>query len=186
MTHDDLAEFESEWVEPITTNYHGFDIFQLPPPGQGLAALEMLNILEVCAPIHGVSLAELGPTSPDYWHFMVEAKKLAYSDLHAYNADPLFSDVPVEKLLAKSYAISNGLIPAEPTIERSPTPDGGWLFAFTPGISYTRKSATQRPTDRQWPCVVYGSPDKKPRVIQHGPLPEAKKTGCSGSDAPSD
>jgi len=106
MTHDDLAEFESEWVEPITTNYHGYDIFQLPPPGQGLAALEMLNILEVCAPVHGVDLAELGPTSPDYWHFMVEAKKLAYSDLHAYNADPLFSAVPVEKLLAKSYASS--------------------------------------------------------------------------------
>lgn len=104
MTHEDLAEFESEWIEPITTNYHGYDVFQLPPPGQGFAALEMLNILEVCAPVHDVNLGALGPSNPDYWHFMVEAKKLAYSDLHAYNADPLFSDVPVEKLLSKSYA----------------------------------------------------------------------------------
>jgi gamma-glutamyltranspeptidase/glutathione hydrolase len=104
MTNADLAEYQSEWVEPITTNYHGYDIFQLPPPGQGFAALEMLNILEVCAPVHGLVLADLGPTNPDYWHFMVEAKKLAYSDLQAYNADPEFADVPVERLLSKAYA----------------------------------------------------------------------------------
>lgn len=106
MTHQDLADFESEWVEPVTTNYHGYDVFQLPPPGQGFAALEMLNILEVCAPVHDVNLAALGPANPDYWHFMVEAKKLAYSDLQAYNGDPLFSDIPVKKLLSKSYAAS--------------------------------------------------------------------------------
>ena len=104
MTHADLAEFESEWVEPISTNYHGFDIFQLPPPGQGWAGLEMLNILEVCAPYHGLNLTTLGPSNPDYWHLMVEAKKLAYSDLQAYNGVPLFVDVPLEKLLDKSYA----------------------------------------------------------------------------------
>ena len=104
MTHADLAEFESEWVEPISTNYHGYDVFQLPPPGQGFAALEMLNILEVCAPVHNVDLAALGPSKPDYRHFMVEAKKLAYSDLQAYNGDPLFSDVPVARLLSKDYA----------------------------------------------------------------------------------
>ena len=104
MTHADLAEFESEWVEPITTNYHGYDVFQLPPPGQGFAALEMLNILEVCAPQHGVNLSALGPSNADYWHFLVEAKKLAYSDLQAYNGDPLFSDIPVDRLLSKSYA----------------------------------------------------------------------------------
>ena len=104
MTKADLAEFEPEWVEPITTNYHGYDIYQLPPPGQGFAALEMLNILEVCAPAHGINLADLGPTSPDYWHFMVEAKKLAYSDLQAYNADPKFEHIPVDRLLSKSYA----------------------------------------------------------------------------------
>ena len=65
MTHADLAEFESEWVEPISTNYHGFDVFQLPPPGQGWAGLEMLNILEVCAPYHGLNLTTLGPSNPD-------------------------------------------------------------------------------------------------------------------------
>jgi len=106
MTHEDLAEYSSEWIEPVTTNYHGYDVFQLPPPGQGFAALEMLNILEVCAPVHDVNLATLGPANPDYWHFMVEAKKLAYSDLQAYNGDPLFSDIPVKKLLSKSYATS--------------------------------------------------------------------------------
>jgi gamma-glutamyltranspeptidase/glutathione hydrolase len=104
MSHEDLADFESEWVEPISTNYHGYDIFQLPPPGQGWAGLEMLNILEVCAPYHGLNLASLGPSNPDYWHLMVEAKKLAYSDLQAYNGDPLFVDVPIDKLLDKSYA----------------------------------------------------------------------------------
>ena len=106
MTHADLAEFESEWVEPITTNYHGYDVYQLPPPGQGMAALQMLNILEVCAPVHEVNLTALGPSNADYWHFMVEAKKLAYSDLYAYNGDPLFSDIPVASLLDKSYAAS--------------------------------------------------------------------------------
>jgi gamma-glutamyltranspeptidase / glutathione hydrolase len=104
MTKADLAEFESEWVEPISTNYHGYDVFELPPPGQGFAALEMLNILEACTPVHGLDLAKLGPTNPDYWHFMVEAKKLAYSDLYAYNADPEFARVPVDELLSKSYA----------------------------------------------------------------------------------
>ena len=104
MTHEDLAEFESEWIEPVTTNYHGYDIYQLPPPGQGFAALHMLNILEVCAPQHKVDLAELGPLHVDYWHMMVEAKKLAYSDLYAYNADPLLVDVPVDRILSKDYA----------------------------------------------------------------------------------
>ena len=104
MTHADLAEFESEWVEPISTTYHGYEIFQLPPPGQGWAGLEMLNILEVCASHHELNLSSLGPSNPDYWHLMVEAKKLAYSDLQAYNGDPLFVDVPLERLLDKSYA----------------------------------------------------------------------------------
>jgi gamma-glutamyltranspeptidase/glutathione hydrolase len=106
MTLDDLAAFESEWVEPLSTNYHGYEVHQLPPPGQGFAALEMLNLLEVCAPVHGVDLAALGPAHPDTWHLLVEAKKLAYSDLHAHNADPAFADVPLERLLDKDYARS--------------------------------------------------------------------------------
>ena len=64
MTRADLAEFEPEWVDPISTNYHGYDVFQLPPPGQGMAALEMLNILEVCAPKLGLNLTTLGPADP--------------------------------------------------------------------------------------------------------------------------
>ncbi len=104
MTKSDLAEFQPEWVDPISTSYHGYDVFQLPPPGQGFAALQMLNILEVCVPKLGDSLAKLGPSNPMYWHAMVEAKKLAYSDLYAYNADPKFASVPVDRLLSKSYA----------------------------------------------------------------------------------
>jgi gamma-glutamyltranspeptidase / glutathione hydrolase len=104
MTAADLAEFQSEWVEPITTNYHGYDIYQLPPPGQGFAALEMLNILEVCVPKLGMNLAALGPSDPMYWHLLVEAKKLAYSDLLAKNADPKFASVPVAQLLSKEHA----------------------------------------------------------------------------------
>ena len=104
MTRADLAEFEPEWVDPISTNYHGYDVFQLPPPGQGMAALEMLNILEVCAPKLGLNLTTLGPADPRYWHLLVEAKKLAYADLLAKNADPRFATVPVKELLSKSYA----------------------------------------------------------------------------------
>jgi len=106
MSSADLAEFQSEWVEPISTNYHGYDVFQLPPPGQGFAALEMLNILEVCVPKLGLNLAELGPSNPTYWHLLVEAKKLAYADLFAHNADPRFAPVPVTTLLSKTHAAS--------------------------------------------------------------------------------
>jgi gamma-glutamyltranspeptidase/glutathione hydrolase len=104
MTRSDLAEFQSEWVDPISTTYHGYDVFELPPPGQGFAALQMLNILDVCVPKLGHSLEKLGPSNPMYWHLMVEAKKLAYSDLYAYNADPKFASVPVDRLLSKAYA----------------------------------------------------------------------------------
>lgn len=104
MSLADLAEFRAEWVEPISTNYHGYDVHQLPPPGQGIAALEMLNILEVCVPTLGMDLASLGPANPMYWHLMVEAKKLAYADLLAHNADPAFSPVPVARMLSKAHA----------------------------------------------------------------------------------
>jgi gamma-glutamyltranspeptidase / glutathione hydrolase len=104
MSLADLAEFRAEWTEPISTNYHGYDVHQLPPPGQGFAALEMLNILEVCVPKLGFSLSALGPADPMYWHLLVEAKKLAYSDLLAQNADPTFVSVPVTELLSKAHA----------------------------------------------------------------------------------
>jgi gamma-glutamyltranspeptidase / glutathione hydrolase len=104
FTAADLADTRADWVAPIGTNYHGYDVFEFPPNTQGFAVLEMLNILEVCAPRLGVSLAALGPTSALYWHVLVEAKKLAYADLYAYNADPQFARIPVEKLISKSYA----------------------------------------------------------------------------------
>jgi gamma-glutamyltranspeptidase/glutathione hydrolase len=106
MTKADLGKFQSEWTEPISTNYHGYDIFELPPPGQGFAALEMLNILETCVPKSGTSLAALGPSDPQYRHDLVEARKLAYADLYARNGDPKFVTVPLQELLSKSYAAS--------------------------------------------------------------------------------
>jgi gamma-glutamyltranspeptidase/glutathione hydrolase len=108
MTVADLGEFNGEWLTPATTNYHGYDVFTLPPPAQTWATDEMLNILEVCVPVWspGKTLANLGPANPQYWHFIVEAKKLAYTDLLAYNGDPNFITVPLAKLLSKTYAQS--------------------------------------------------------------------------------
>jgi gamma-glutamyltranspeptidase/glutathione hydrolase len=108
MTYDDLRDFRSEWVKPISTNYHGYDVFQIPPNTQGFATLEILNILETCVPRLGFDLAALGPRSPQFWHLLVEAKKLAYVDLEAYNGDPRFTDVEreLERLLSKDYAAS--------------------------------------------------------------------------------
>lgn len=106
MTHADLAEYEPEWQEPLTTKYHGYDVFQVPPPGQGWATLLQLNLLEVCAPMLGVDIAKLTHQSPDYWHLLIETKKLAYSDLLLYNADPRHSPVPLAQLLSKEYAAS--------------------------------------------------------------------------------
>src|SRR6476619_6281553 len=96
MTLDDLANYKGEWVEGATTNYHGYDVSELPPPSQAWNELEILNILEVCVPqwAPGQTLASLGPTSPLYWHLMIEAKKLGYADLTFYNADPDFENVP--------------------------------------------------------------------------------------------
>jgi gamma-glutamyltranspeptidase/glutathione hydrolase len=108
MTLEDLASYSGEWTTPATTNYHGYDVFTLPPPAQTWAAEEMLNILEVCVPkwTSGQTLAALGPANPQYWHLFVEAKKLAFNDLYAFNADPNFSKVPLERLLSKAHAES--------------------------------------------------------------------------------
>jgi gamma-glutamyltranspeptidase/glutathione hydrolase len=134
MTRADLAEFEPEWVEPVTTRYHGYDVFQLPPPGQGFAALEMLNILEVCVPQLGMNLTQLGPSNPMYWHLFVEAKKLAYADLLANNADPRFARVPVERLLSKSYAATL-CSRIDPNVAATPGAarpiDGGTIYLTT-------------------------------------------------------
>ena len=104
MTMEDLANYTAEWVTPATTSYHGYEVSELPPPSQAWATDEMLNILEVCAPKLGYDLAQLGPASPQFWHLLLEAKKLAYSDLFAYNGDPNFVTVPLDRLLSKPYA----------------------------------------------------------------------------------
>lgn len=104
MTLDDLAATAATWETPITTRYHGYDVYEMPPSTQGFAVLEMMNILEVCAPKLGMNLSTLGPRSPAYWHLLVEAKKLAYTDLYAYDGDPGFTEVPVARLISKEYA----------------------------------------------------------------------------------
>jgi gamma-glutamyltranspeptidase/glutathione hydrolase len=108
MTLEDLANYKGEWVEPARTVYHGYDILELPPPAQAWATEEILNILGACVPqwTTGQSLASLGPNNPEYWHLLIEAKKLAYADLYRYNADPNFANVPLDKLLSQSYAAS--------------------------------------------------------------------------------
>ena len=106
MTMSDVRSFRSEWVKPITTNYKGYDVYETPPQTQGFATLEMLNIIEQCAPRLNYNLRALGARSPEFWHILIEAKKLAYADLHRYNGDPRFVNVPLGRLLSKSYAAS--------------------------------------------------------------------------------
>ncbi len=98
MQADDLSDFSAEWVEPISINYRGWQVYELPPNGQGMAALEMLNIMSTLPPDKD------GPLAPMELHNRIEAMKLAYSDLYRYNADPRFAKVPVKGLLAIPYA----------------------------------------------------------------------------------
>ena len=98
LKYEDLAGFEAEWVEPVSTNYRGYDVWELPPNGQGIAALQMLNILEK------YDFSEWGFGSPEHVHFFVEAKKLAFEDRAKYYADPRFSKIPIEELVSKTYA----------------------------------------------------------------------------------
>jgi gamma-glutamyltranspeptidase / glutathione hydrolase len=95
---EDFARHTSEWQEPISTSYRGTTVWELPPNGQGLAALELLNVLE------HFDLKAMGRDNPDLWHVMVEAKKLAFADRARYYADPAFSPAPVAALLDKGYA----------------------------------------------------------------------------------
>ncbi len=92
-----FAEHSCEWVQPVSTNYRGYDVWELPPNGQGIAALQMLNVLEQ----H--DLRRLGSGQPDYLHLLVEAKKLAFADRAKYYADPAFGDLPIDELISKEY-----------------------------------------------------------------------------------
>ena len=98
LSYDDLARHSSEWVDPVSTTYRGYEIWELPPNGQGIAALQILNILE------GYDIASLGFGSAEYIHLFTEAKKLAFEDRAKYYADPRFSKVPVTTLISKKYA----------------------------------------------------------------------------------
>ena len=98
VTMDDLAAQHSDWVEPIGTDYRGYRLYELPPNGQGMAAIEMLNILE------GFDLRAFGHNSTAYLHHLLEAKKLAFADLDAWLADPERADLPVDRLILKDYA----------------------------------------------------------------------------------
>ncbi len=98
LSVEDLAAHRSEWVTPVSTKYRGYDVWQIPPNGQGIAVLQLLNILE------GFDIAGMGFGSADYIHHFTEAKKLVYEDRAAYYADMDFSPVPVQKLISKAYA----------------------------------------------------------------------------------
>lgn len=137
----DMAAYKGEWVEPARTQYRGYDLFTLPPPAQTWAAGEMLNILSACMPqwSPAASLASLGPANPRFWHFMVEAKKLAYADLFQYNGDPGLATVPLDRLLSPAHAAS-----------------------LCGKVSATRASSTGRPSDADRPgdTIVLSAADK--------------------------
>ena len=97
-TLEDFKDFEPEWVEPVSTTYRGWTVYELPPNGQGVAALSMLNIME------HFPMAEYGHNSADALHVMIEAKKLAYADMYKYVGDPRFSPIPTETLISKGLA----------------------------------------------------------------------------------
>ncbi len=98
MTAADLADFSAEWVQPVSTDYRGWRVYEMPPNSQGIAALEMLNIFSQ------FPLPQYFSRSTDELHIQIEAQKLAYADLHRYVADPKFSKVPVDGLLSMGYA----------------------------------------------------------------------------------
>ena len=98
LTINDMKSFQPQWVEPVSTNYRGYDVWELPPNGQGIAALQILNILEQ------YDLRSMGHNSAELIHIFTEAKKLAYEDRAKYYADPNFNSIPVNELISKTYA----------------------------------------------------------------------------------
>ena len=99
LSVNDLKNYKPEWITPVSSNYRGFDVWELPPNGQGIAALQILNILEQ------YDVSKMGHNSAEYIHLFTEAKKLAYEDRAKYYADMNFADVPVQELISKEYAL---------------------------------------------------------------------------------
>lgn len=139
MTADDLSQYSAEWVEPISTRYRDWTVYELPPNGDGMAALEMLNIMEQFPP------APDGPHSVAELHTRIEAMKLAYADVKRYDGDPRFSKIPVKQLLSKEYAaqrarlidpakanctVAPGALPASDTTYLSVVDRDGNILSF--------------------------------------------------------
>ncbi|HSR53976.1 MAG TPA: gamma-glutamyltransferase [Acidobacteriota bacterium] len=113
LSAQDFARHTSTWVDPVSVNYRGYDVWELPPNGQGIAALQMLTILE------GVDLASMGHNSPQSLHWMVEAKKLAFEDRAKFYSDMDFNDIPVQELISEEYGERRrGLIDPERAARR--------------------------------------------------------------------
>lgn len=112
----DLAAHTSEWVEPVSTNYRGYDVWELPPNGQGIAVLQILNILE------DFDIKNMGFGSKEYLHLFIEAKKLAYEDRAKFYADPDFNKIPVDKLISKEYAAERRKLIDHSKSSRKPEP----------------------------------------------------------------
>ncbi len=129
MQAQDLADHRGEWVEPVSTNYRGYDVWEIPPNGQGIAALQMLNILE------GFDLKAMGWGSAAYVHHFVEAKKLAFEDRARFYADQSFAKVPVTTLVSKEYAAERRKLinPAKAALAVEPgtIPDGADTIYLT-------------------------------------------------------
>ena len=98
LSYEDLSSHYSEWIDPVSTDYRGYDVWELPPNGQGIAALQILNIME------NYDVAEMGYGSADYVHAFTEAKKIAFADRAKYYADPAFNKIPTDWLISKAYA----------------------------------------------------------------------------------
>ncbi len=98
LSFEDLKNYQAEWVEPVSSNYRGYDVWELPPNGQGIAALQILNLLE------HFDINAMGLFSAEYIHHFVEAKKLAFADRAKYYADPAFNNIDIQTLISKEYA----------------------------------------------------------------------------------
>ncbi|TDP40544.1 gamma-glutamyltransferase 2 [Idiomarina aquatica] len=130
LSYDDLASHESTWVDPVSSNYRGYDLWELPPNTQGIAAQQILNMLE------NFDIAAMGFDSPEYIHHFVEAKKLAFEDRAKYYSDPAFNDVPVEGLLDKDYARERAQLidpskPAKAVEPGNPPTEGDTIYLTT-------------------------------------------------------
>lgn len=117
LTMEDFENHDSKWVDPVSTNYRGYDVWEIPPNAQGMSVLQILNILE------GYDLEKYGFDSPEHIHYYTEAKKLVYADMAEYYGDPDFNDLPVDTLLSKEYA----------DVRREEIRDD-WVQSYGPGL----------------------------------------------------